>query len=95
MSALDPNGRRVYVTCNNMGLYMAIPVNKRVEKRREALRLAGLRPVQIWVPDTRQEGFVAECRRQASLVAAADAIDADLDAFLQAALGQLDRDGEA
>jgi len=37
---------------------------ERVRKRREALRAAGLRPVQIWVPDTRRRGFAAECRRQ-------------------------------
>lgn len=36
----------------------------RVRKHREALRAAGLRPVQIWVPDTRRRGFAAECRRQ-------------------------------
>jgi hypothetical protein len=28
------------------------------------LRAAGLRPVQIWVPDTRRAGFAEECRRQ-------------------------------
>ncbi|WP_300087498.1 antitoxin MazE-like protein [uncultured Nitrosomonas sp.] len=27
-------------------------VNARVKKHRDALRMAGLRPVQIWVPDT-------------------------------------------
>lgn len=37
---------------------------ERVRKHREALRAAGLRPVQIWVPDTRRRGFAAECRRQ-------------------------------
>jgi len=36
----------------------------RVRKHRLALRAAGLRPVQIWVPDTRRRGFAAECRRQ-------------------------------
>jgi hypothetical protein len=35
-----------------------------VQKHREALRAAGLRPIQIWVPDTRRRGFAAECRRQ-------------------------------
>ena len=39
-------------------------VAQRVQKHREALRAAGLRPVQIWVPDTRRAGFAAECRRQ-------------------------------
>jgi len=33
---------------------------------------AGLRPVQIWVPDTRAPGFVEACRRQARAVAADD-----------------------
>jgi hypothetical protein len=39
-------------------------VAQRVQKHRVALRAAGLRPVQIWVPDTRRAGFAAECRRQ-------------------------------
>ncbi|MDF0677268.1 MAG: antitoxin MazE family protein [Nitrospira sp.] len=36
---------------------------------RRRLRRKGLRPVQIWVPDTRAEGFAGECRRQARLTA--------------------------
>jgi len=36
----------------------------RVQKHRDALRAAGLRPIQIWVPDTRRPGFADECRRQ-------------------------------
>lgn len=47
---------------------MAEPTSKRVEKRRAALRAAGLRPVQIWVPDTRRPGFAEECRRQCLVV---------------------------
>ena len=39
-------------------------VSERVQKYRSALRAAGLRPLQIWVPDTRKRGFAAECRRQ-------------------------------
>ncbi|HVB08849.1 MAG TPA: antitoxin MazE family protein [Bacillota bacterium] len=39
-------------------------VNKRVAGHRKRLRQAGLRPVQIWVPDTRRPGFADECRRQ-------------------------------
>ncbi|WP_237266524.1 antitoxin MazE family protein [Thauera humireducens] len=27
-----------------------------------------MRPVQIWVPDTRKPGFAEECRRQSSLL---------------------------
>jgi hypothetical protein len=33
------------------------------------LRRAGLRPIQLWVPDTRQASFAEECRRQSALVA--------------------------
>ena len=41
---------------------------RRLRTRRDELRAAGLRPVQIWVPDTRSSGFAAECQRQAQLV---------------------------
>lgn len=72
---------------------MPTPVGQRVQKRRDALRAAGLRPVQIWVPDTRRPGFAEECRRQSVVVAAADAADRDLGAFLDTALADLD-DGD-
>ncbi|RYF50354.1 MAG: DUF3018 family protein [Cytophagaceae bacterium] len=74
---------------------MAVPLIQRVQKRRDALRAAGLRPIQIWVPDTRHPGFAEECRRQSRVVAAADAADHDLEAFLDAALLDLDPEGEA
>ena len=74
---------------------MPTSVSQRVQKRRETLRAAGLRPIQIWVPDTRRPGFADECRRQALVVAAADAVDRDLDGFMDAALVDLDLDGEA
>lgn len=66
---------------------------ERVKKHRDALRAAGLRPVQIWVPDTRQPGFAAECRRQ-SLSLAADAASRADEAALHALLEQVaDTDG--
>lgn len=65
-------------------------VNARVKKRREALRRAGLRPVQIWVPDTRRPDFLDQCRRQSRLVAQADGADPGLTALLDAALADLD-----
>lgn len=74
---------------------MPTPVSQRVRKRRDAMRAAGLRPVQIWVPDTRRPGFAEECRRQARLVAATDAANSDLDAFLDAVLTDLDVDTDA
>ena len=47
---------------------MGTPVTARVQKRREALRMAGLRPVQIWVPDTRRPLFAEECHRQSAVL---------------------------
>ncbi len=52
----------------------------RVQRRRDKLRAAGLRPVQIWVPDTRAPGFAQECARQAQLIRDAEA-PADNDWF--------------
>lgn len=45
------------------------PVTVRVSKHRAALRKAGLRPIQIWVPDTRSKEFAAEVKRTANVLA--------------------------
>lgn len=50
------------------GLAMSTNTSARVQKHRQALRDAGLRPIQIWVPDTRRAGFAEECRRQSRLL---------------------------
>jgi hypothetical protein len=42
----------------------------KVRAHRRRLRAAGLRPVQIWVPDTRAAEFVTEAHRQSRRVAA-------------------------
>ena len=55
----------------------------------DALRAAGLRPIQIWVPDTRRSGFAEECRRQSAIVAAADLADRDLSDLTDAALREM------
>ena len=65
-------------------------VNARVQKHRDALRKAGLRPVQIWVPDTRRPGFAEECRRQSRLAAQADMADTDMQHFMDEALAEID-----
>jgi hypothetical protein len=66
------------------------PVKQRVQKHRNALRKAGLRPVQIWVPDTRRPDFAEECRRQCLLVAQADSADAAMQQFMDNALADVD-----
>lgn len=69
---------------------MAKTISERVEKRRRALRQAGLRPVQIWVPDSGAPGFAEECARQCRLAAAADRADLDLGHFMDAAAADLE-----
>ena len=51
---------------------MVLSRAERVERRRAKLRAAGLRPIQIWVPDTRAPGFAEECRRQSRLIRATE-----------------------
>jgi hypothetical protein len=41
----------------------------KVKAHRQRLRAQGLRPIQIWVPDTRAPGFAAEVARQCRLIA--------------------------
>ncbi|QWV93200.1 antitoxin MazE family protein [Geomonas oryzisoli] len=43
------------------------PTRDRVQNYRAKLREAGLKPVQIWVPDPATPGFEAECLRQSRL----------------------------
>jgi len=47
---------------------MSSSTAERVQKHREKMRAAGLRPVQIWVPDTRRKGFALECQRQSRML---------------------------
>lgn len=65
-------------------------VKDRVQKHRNALRMAGLRPVQLWVPDTRRPDFDAECRRQSMLVAKADKADSTLHTLMDDALEDIE-----
>jgi hypothetical protein len=42
---------------------------EKVHTHRERLRAKGLRPIQIWMPDTRSSAFKAEAHRQSLIVA--------------------------
>jgi len=53
---------------------------------RQRMREAGLRPVQIWLPDTCSPDFVATCRRQALAVAAHDPTGDEIMRFVAAVL---------
>jgi Antitoxin MazE-like len=63
---------------------MRTSISERVQKHRAALRESGLRPVQIWVPDTRRAGFAEECRRQ-SLLLQGDTHEQETAEWLEAA----------
>ncbi len=65
-------------------------VATRVQQHRDRLRRAGLRPVQIWVPDTRSANFAAECHRQSQIVAASDKADSELTAMTDEALRDIE-----
>ncbi len=68
-------------------------VRSRVATHRAELRRRGLRPIQIWVPDTRAPGFAAEARRQSRLVDADDEFD-DVMGFIER-VSVFDEDDEA
>jgi len=69
---------------------MKASTSERVQKHRASLRASGLRPVQLWVPDTRAPGFAEQCRRQSLLAAESDARDKDLAGFMESVLADVD-----
>jgi hypothetical protein len=59
------------------------PSRIKVREHRNRLRALGLRPIQIWVPDTRARSFRAQAHRQSLAVAASANARAD-QAFIDA-----------
>jgi hypothetical protein len=60
----------------------------KVSAHRKRLRAEGLRPLQIWVPDTRSAAFKAQAHRQSLIVARSAQAQEDQD-FIDANLGGL------
>ena len=58
------------------------PIARRVHKHRSALRAAGLRPIQIWVPDVRSKNFAAQARKQSLAISRSTQEQDDL-AFIE------------
>jgi hypothetical protein len=58
------------------------PIAKRVQKHRNALRAAGLRPIQIWVPDVRSKSFATQAHKQSLAVSKSAQEEEDL-AFIE------------
>lgn len=61
----------------------------KVERHRQRMRAAGLRPVQFWVPDTRTADFAERVREQC-LKLKGDAAEADVLRFTEEAAGQIE-----
>jgi len=59
------------------------PSRVKVREHRQRLRLQGLRPIQIWVPDVRARSFRSAAHRQSLAVAASSHADED-QAFIAA-----------
>jgi len=62
---------RIDITANPKSPRLKLHAN------RARLRKLGLRPIQIWLPDTRAPAFRAEARRQSKAVAASAKARAD------------------
>ena len=62
--------------------------HEKVRRHRARLREQGLRPLQIWVPDTRTPGFAEEARRQSLAVAAS--VHAESDQRFVDAISEID-----
>jgi hypothetical protein len=60
---------------------MGSAITQRVRKHREQLRAAGLRPVQIWLPDTSSDSFRMRCERE-SLSLANDPLETETLAWI-------------
>lgn len=55
---------------------------------RAKMRAQGLRPVQLWLPDTRSSKFAAECRRQSLSIVRGP--ESEIDGFLESAARELE-----
>ena len=59
------------------------PPRRRMADYRRRMRAVGLRPVQLWLPDTRAPAFIDKCRAQARAVAADDPAGDELMSFVE------------
>ncbi len=55
--------------------------NDKVRNHRARLRMQGMRPIQLWVPDVRSPAFIAEAHRQSQVIAQSEH-DKDDQAFI-------------
>lgn len=75
-------GKKGTASRSVQGAMKAKSSREKVRAYRERMRKAGMRKIEIWVPDTRTPEFAAEAARQARLVAKSAAEGEDL-AFIE------------
>jgi hypothetical protein len=61
-----------------------------VGRYRDRMRKAGLRLVQLWIPDLRAPGFAKECRRQSIAATSTRRVEDDVMSWIE---GSRDSDG--
>ena len=59
------------------------PPAKRMADYRARMREQGLRPVQIWMPNTQDPAFIEKCRRQSMAAALSDPAGDELMDFIE------------
>ena len=57
--------------------------NRNVQRYRDRMKRAGLRLVQLWVPDTRAQGFADECVRQSRVAARKRRVERDVHDWIE------------
>ena len=62
----------------------ASAVRKSVQRYRERMREAGFRLVQLWVPNTRAQGFAEECPRQSRAAARNKGAESEVMTWIEA-----------
>ncbi len=61
MTQLEASPFPTYVTCNGLTRMCRMADSaKRVQKHRDKMKAAGLKPVTIWVPDVNAPGYAQE-----------------------------------
>ena len=62
----------------------ASAVRRSVQRYRQRMRQAGFRLIQMWVPDTRAQGFAQECRRQSLAAARSKRAESEVMTWIEA-----------
>jgi len=62
-----------------------LSTTSRMAAYRNRMRKAGLKPVQIWVPDPASPGFAAKCHKQSLAIARRDPAGAEALRLIEAA----------